>query len=258
MTDTHVGKVALITGGSRGIGLGIARRLRAEGASVVLVARKAKPLAEAAAQLQHDVAGPGEVMYRAGNAGNPEAAEAIVAETAQRLGSLDILINNAATNPYFGPLKDIDMSRALKTTQVNQFGVVAWTKAAYEASMQDSGGAIINIASVGGYIVDPGIGWYNSTKAAVILMTRQLAQELGPKVRVNAVAPGVIATELAAEVVAERREILERTLPMRRLGSVDDVARAVSFLASNDAAGWITGQTLAVDGGALTLPLAVE
>lgn len=258
MTNAHKGKVALITGGSRGIGYGIAQRMRAEGASVVLVARKVEPLAEAANRLRQEVAGPGEVLHHVGNAGNPEDAQAIVAATVGRLGSLDILVNNAATNPYFGELKDIDLPRALKTTQVNQFGVVAWTKAVYDASMQDHGGAIVNIASVGGYIVDPGIGWYNSTKAAIILITRQLAQELGPEVRVNAVAPGVIATEMAAEVVAEREEILERTLPMRRLGTVEDVANAVSFLTSDDAAGWITGQTLAVDGGALTLPLGVK
>lgn len=257
MTDIHKGKVALITGGSRGIGYGIARRLRAEGASVMLVARKADPLEAAADRLREEV-GKGEVLHYVGNAGNPEDADAVVTETVRQFGSVDILINNAATNPYFGELKDIDLARALKTTQVNQFGVVAWTKAALDASMAENGGAIVNIASVGGYIVDPGLGWYNSTKAAIILMTRQLAQELGPHVRVNAVAPGVIATELSAEVVAERKEILERTLPMRRLGTVEDVASAVSFLADNDAAAWITGQTLAVDGGALSLPLAVE
>jgi NAD(P)-dependent dehydrogenase (short-subunit alcohol dehydrogenase family) len=256
MAESHKEKVALITGGSRGIGYGIARRLRAEGASVVLVARKAEQLAAAAKELRDEVAGQGEVLHFAGNAGNPDDAQAVVADTVQRLGAVHILVNNAATNPYFGDLKDIDLPRALKTTQVNQFGVVAWTKAVYETSMRESKGAIVNIASVGGYIVDPGIGWYNSTKAAIILMTRQLAQELGPHVRVNAVAPGVISTELAAEVVAVRKEILEKALPMRRLGRVEDVAAAVSFLAS-DSASWITGQTLLVDGGALTLPVGV-
>lgn len=253
----HRGTVAVITGASRGIGYGIARLLREQGASVVLVARKEQPLLEAARRLVEDIPGPGGVTTFTGNAGNPEDAVAAVGLAVERFGSVDLLVNNAATNPYFGDLKDLDLPRALKTTQVNQFGVVAWTQAAHRAWMGEHGGAIVNVASVGGYLVDPGIGWYNATKAAIILMTRQLAQELGPRIRVNAVAPGVVATELAAEVVSARREVLERTLPLRRLGTPRDVANAVSFLASDESA-WITGHTLAVDGGALALPLAVE
>lgn len=256
-TLVHDGKVAVITGGSRGIGFGIAQLLREQGASVMIVARKEPALLEAAARLRDEVDGPGQVLTFVGNAGDEDHARACVGRCIDELGAVDILVNNAATNPYMGDLLGISMSQALKTTQVNQYGLVAWTRAAYEASMAERGGAVVNIASVGGYIVDPGIGWYNATKAAMILMTRQLANELGPNVRVNAVAPGVIATELAEKVVAARKEVLERTLPLGRLGTVRDVAQAVSFLAS-DASSWVTGHTLAVDGGALSIPLAVE
>lgn len=257
MSRCHQGQVAIITGASRGIGYGVARLLRERGASVLLVARKGAPLRDAARRLVQEVPGSGGVESHAGNAGNPDDAESVARRALERFGSVDILVNNAATNPYFGDLKDIDLPRALKTTQVNQFGVVAWTQAVHRAWMGEHGGAIVNVASVGGYIVDPGIGWYNASKAAVILMTRQLAQELGPDIRVNAVAPGVVATEMAEEVIEARRQVLEGTLPMRRLGAPRDIAQAVSFLASAESS-WITGHTLAVDGGALAVPVAVE
>jgi NAD(P)-dependent dehydrogenase (short-subunit alcohol dehydrogenase family) len=168
-----------------------------------------------------------------------------------------VLVNNAATNPYMGDLIHLDLPRAMKTVQVNQFGMVTWARAACEAHMQEHGGSIVNIASLGGMIVDPGIGWYNATKAAVLLMTRQLAFELGPQVRVNAIAPGVIKTELAAEVVKAREGVLLEQLPLRRLGTVQDIGNAAYFLAS-DQSSWMTGQAMVIDGGAQTLPIAVE
>jgi NAD(P)-dependent dehydrogenase (short-subunit alcohol dehydrogenase family) len=173
-----------------------------------------------------------------------------------RFGRLDVLVNNAATNPYMGDLLGIDLPRAEKTVRVNQYGMLAWTRCAWDAWMSSHSGVVINMASVGGLIVDPQIGFYNATKAAMLLMTRQLAYELGPKVRVNAIAPGVIKTELARAVWEKREPILVETLPLRRLGTVEDVANAALFLASS-ASSWMTGQTLVLDGGATALPIAV-
>ncbi|MTD17262.1 glucose 1-dehydrogenase [Nakamurella sp. YIM 132087] len=251
------GKVALITGGSRGIGFGIATAFRAEGATVVLTARKAAGLDEAREQLLA-TPGTGQVHTVVANAGDPDQAAAAVAETAERFGPLDVLVNNAATNPYMGPLADIDLSRAAKTAQVNQIAPMLWIHAAREHGMgRDSGAAVINVASVGGLLVDPHIGFYNATKAALIHLTMQLGYELGPDIRVNAIAPGVIKTELARAVWEAREGVLTAQLPMRRLGTVEDCGNAAVFLAS-DLSSWITGHTLVIDGGALGLPRAVQ
>ncbi|WP_030434579.1 SDR family oxidoreductase [Actinoplanes subtropicus] len=250
-----VGRVAVITGGSRGIGLAIAHAYRAAGAHVTIAARKADGLAAAREEL---AAVPGGGVHTVvANAGEPEHAERCIDETMERFGRVDILVNNAATNPYQGNLIDLDLPRAEKTVRVNQYGLIAWTSCAWKASMAEHGGAVVNIASVGGLIVDPHIGYYNATKAAMIHLTRQLAYELGPKARVNAIAPGLIKTELARAVWEVREPILTAKLPLRRLGTPEDVANAAVFLAS-DASSWITGQTLVLDGGALALPIGVE
>ena len=174
-----------------------------------------------------------------------------MAATVERFGSLDILVNNAATNPYFGPIIDIDQGRADKTVQVNQSGYLEWTQAAWRAGMAEHGGTVLNIASVGGLTVEGGIGWYNVTKAAVIHLTSQLAGELGPQVRVNAIAPGLVKTELARALWEPGEEPSPAPAP-RRLGEPEDIANAALFLCS-DAASWITGHTLVVDGGALCM-----
>jgi len=254
--QTLEGKVTLITGGSRGIGFGVAKAFRAAGADVVISARKAAGLADARAELLRG-AGSGEVLDVVANAGEPDQAEHCVEETMGRFGRLDVLVNNAATNPYLGDLLDLDLPRAEKTVRVNQYAMLAWTRYAWRAWMSVHGGAVINMASVGGLIVDPKIGYYNATKAAMLLMTRQLAYELGPKVRVNAIAPGVIKTELARAVWEAREGVLTPQLPLRRLGTTEDVANAALFLAT-DASSWMTGQTLVLDGGATALPIAVE
>jgi NAD(P)-dependent dehydrogenase (short-subunit alcohol dehydrogenase family) len=236
------GKVALVTGASRGIGMAIAHAFSASGARVMLVSRKADALEEAAATM------PGQVEWYAANVGEPEAAEACVAATVDRLGRLDILVNNAATNPYMGPMIDIDMPRADKTVQVNQRGVLVWTQQAWKAAMQEGGGTVINIASVGGMSVEPFIGYYNVTKAAVIHLTRQLANELAPKVRVNCIAPGLVKTYFARALWEPNEEAIARRLPLKRLGEPEDIAGTAVFLAS-DASSWMTGQTIVVDGG---------
>jgi len=249
-------KVAIVTGGSRGIGFAIAQAYRAEGAHVVIAARKPDGLREARERLL-DCKGDGEVVTVVANAGEPDDAQRCVQDTVDRFGRLDILVNNAATNPYMGNLIDIDLPRAEKTVRVNQYGMLAWTRFAWRASMQKQGGAVINIASVGGLIVDPGIGYYNATKAAMLHMTRQLAYELGPQVRVNAIAPGLIKTELARAVWEAREGMLTAQLPTRRLGTPEDVANAAVFLAG-DKSSWITGQTIVIDGGALAIPIGVQ
>jgi NAD(P)-dependent dehydrogenase (short-subunit alcohol dehydrogenase family) len=242
------GKVALVTGGSRGIGRAVAARLAEAGAHVMLSSRKADSLAEAAQSMaQLD----GEVAWHVANVGDPEAARRCVDTTVERFGSLDVLVNNAAANPYFGALVDIDLARAEKTVQVNQLGALVWTQHAVRASMAERGGVVINMASVGAFAVEPGIGWYNVTKAALVHLTRQLACELGPAVRVNALAPGLVRTDFARALWERHGDAVARRLPLRRLGEPDDVAKAALFLAS-DASSWMTGHVMVVDGGALS------
>jgi NAD(P)-dependent dehydrogenase (short-subunit alcohol dehydrogenase family) len=244
------GKVALVTGGSRGIGRAIAHRFAESGANVMLSARKAEALADAAASMTGLV---GEVAWYAANVGDPEAAQRCVEATVDRFGSLDVLVNNAATNPYFGPLMEIDLSRAEKTVQVNQEAALVWTQCAWRASMAQRGGSVVNLSSVGGFSVERGIGWYNVTKAALAHLTRQLAYELGPGVRVNALAPGLVRTDFARALWEPAGDAIARRLPLQRLGEPDDIAKAALFVAS-DAASWMTGQVLVVDGGALAMP----
>jgi NAD(P)-dependent dehydrogenase (short-subunit alcohol dehydrogenase family) len=245
------GKVALVTGGSRGIGLAIGRGFAAAGANVLLSSRKQEQLDAAAAELRA-VGVDGEVDVFAANAGEPEQAAACVAHCVDRFGGIDILVNNAATNVHFGPVLDIDLDAAAKTQRVNLLGELAWCKSAVEAGLRD-GGSILNIASIGGVGVEVGIGWYNVTKAAVLHLTRQLAYELGPAIRVNAIAPGLVKTEFSRGLWEGREEKIAGRLPLRRLGTPDDIANAAVFLVS-DAASWITGHTLVADGGLLVTP----
>ncbi|MCL4422097.1 MAG: SDR family oxidoreductase [Actinobacteria bacterium] len=244
------GKVALVTGGSRGIGKAIAKRFAQAGAAVLISSRKAESLEAAAAEIAAQSAGSSaNVTWFAANAGRPEEIEACVDACLERLGSLDILVNNAATNPYMGLMLDIDVPRAEKTVQVNQLGVLLWCQQAWRSRMSEHGGAIVNMASVGGLTVEPAIGYYNVTKAAVIHMTRHLAVEMAPGVRVNAIAPGLVKTDFARALWEPAEAAIAERLPLRRLGEPDDIARAALFLAS-DASSWMTGQTVVVDGGA--------
>jgi NAD(P)-dependent dehydrogenase (short-subunit alcohol dehydrogenase family) len=241
-------RTVLVTGASRGIGKATAIAFAAEGANVVLTSRKQEALDEVAAEIRAaypDV----DTLAHAAHAAEADQASACVDAALARFGRIDVLVNNAGTNPHFGSLMDIPAVIAEKTTRLNQYGVVLWSQLVWKASMSEHGGAIVNVASVGGLLTEPGIGYYNSTKAAVIHLTRQLAMELAPTVRVNGVAPGIVRTHLARALWENFEEQLNTALPLGRIGEPDDIAGTIAFLAS-DAARWITGQTLVVDGGA--------
>jgi NAD(P)-dependent dehydrogenase (short-subunit alcohol dehydrogenase family) len=236
------GKVALVTGASKGIGRAIAAEMAASGAKVMLSSRKQDQLEAAASAMQ------GETAVFAANAGDVAAADACVAATIERFGGLDILVNNAATNPYFGATLEVDEGRYDKTFQVNLRGPLFWSQAAHRRAFAERPGVIVNIASVGGLRAEFGLGVYNLTKAALIHLTRQLASEIGPT-RVVGIAPGLVQTDFAAFLVDNFGERLAASLPLRRLGEPKDIANLATFLAS-DLASWITGETYVIDGGA--------
>jgi NAD(P)-dependent dehydrogenase (short-subunit alcohol dehydrogenase family) len=241
-------RTAIVTGASRGIGRATAELFAAEGCNVVLTSRRQEALDEVAASLVSTYPKI-EVLAHAAHAAEPDQAAACVDAAMARFGRIDVLINNAGTNPYFGPMVDLDPVRAEKTVRLNQYGVVLWTQLVWRASMSEHGGSIVNVASVGGLLTEPGIGYYNATKAAVIHLTRQFAQELAPKVRVNAVAPGVVRTQLARALWENFEQQLSAALPLGRIGEPADVAEAIGFLAGPRSS-WMTGQTLVIDGGA--------
>jgi NAD(P)-dependent dehydrogenase (short-subunit alcohol dehydrogenase family) len=242
------GKVALVTGASRGIGRAIAARFAESGASVMLSSRKEDALHEAKSSMRPT--GDARIEVFPANAGDPEAAAACVAATVERLGAVDILVNNAATNPYMGQMIDIDLPRLDKTYDVNLRGAFVWTQEAYRRSMQERGGNVINISSIGGLSVETSIGHYNVTKAALLHLTRSLAKELAPGIRVNAICPGLVKTDMARALWERDEEAIAAHVPLQRLGEPDDIANAALFLAS-DASNWVTGTMLVVDGGML-------
>lgn len=242
-------RVVLITGASRGIGLAVARACAQEGALVVISARHATDLEAARATFPDQ----SRVLVRSSHAGSREQAAELVQWTIDSFGSLDVLVNNAATNPYFGPLVDIDDARMVKTYEVNQAAIVTHVAAAWHSWMREHGGVVLNVASIGGFSVEPGIGWYNVTKAAVIQLTKQFAWELAPRVRVNAIAPGLVRTEFARGIWEPHEASVEANIPLGRIGEPSDVARLAVTLVSDDAS-WVTGQTFVVDGGTTTKP----
>ncbi|WP_182357140.1 SDR family oxidoreductase [Tomitella gaofuii] len=251
------GRTALVTGGSRGIGRAIAAEFLARGASVVVTARKSGPLDEAAAGLRAQYCGGAtagspqdRVLAVAGNTGHDEDRAATVAAALERFGSLDILVNNTGINPVFGALMDADLGGVRKIFDTNVVAALGYVQEAYRAWMGEHGGAVVNIASVAGLRSSGVISAYGASKAALIRLTEELAWQLAPAIRVNAVAPGVIDTSFASVLVGDDEQQAARKYPMGRIGTPEDVARAVAFLASDDAA-WLTGDTVRVDGGLL-------
>ena len=246
------GRVALVTGATRGIGRAVAEALVAAGAAVCVTARKEPEIAETVEALR---AGGGRATGHVGSAGDPEAITSGVAHCLSELGGLDILVNNAAVNPQAGPLVAADPEAVAKTWQVNQESPLRYTKAAFEGWMREHGGVVLNMASVGGLRATPMIGAYNISKAALIHMTRQLAIELAPSVRVNALAPGLVKTYFSRYLYESDEAGASARQPLARLGVPDDIAAAALFLCS-DASSWMTGECVVVDGGAsLTWPV---
>jgi NAD(P)-dependent dehydrogenase (short-subunit alcohol dehydrogenase family) len=245
VTHSHrfTGKVALVTGASRGIGLAIASRIVQEGGRVVITARKPEGLQDALAALGADA------VAVAGRADDPDHQATALERAVQEYGRLDVLVNNTGINPAYGPLTEIDEGAARKIMDVNVLAALSWTRRALERGLGDSGpGAVVNVASVAGLHAAPGIAYYGVSKSALIGLTVQLAAELAPRVRVNAVAPAVVKTRFATALYEADEAAAAAAYPLGRLGEPEDIGAAVAFLASSDAA-WITGQTLVIDGG---------
>ena len=239
------GKAALITGGSKGIGKSIAKTFAEAGAKVMITSRKADVCEEAAEEIGNDC------IWEAGNVGDPEHMEAAIDRCISDLGGVDVLVNNAATNPYAGPMIDADLPRWKKTIDVNMTAPFAWTQMAWQKYQQENGGVVLNISSVGGLQTNPMLGVYDVTKAALIHMTKQFAAELAPGVRVNAICPGLIKTDFARMLwEGDAGDMVAQQYPLKRLGEVEDIAGAALYLAA-DTGSWITGQAIVLDGGGL-------
>ncbi|MFJ6655566.1 SDR family oxidoreductase [Streptomyces sp. NPDC091377] len=237
------GKVALVTGASRGIGYGVAEALVARGDRVCITGRNEEALKEAVERLGADraIGVPGKA--------HDEAHQAVAVERVmEAFGRVDFLVNNAGTNPVFGPLADLDLGVARKVYETNVVSALGFAQRTWHAWQRENGGAIVNIASIAGLAPSPFIGAYGISKAAMINLTAQLAHEFAPTVRVNAIAPAVVKTKFAKALYEGREEEAAAAYPLGRLGVPSDIGGAAAFLTS-DQSDWITGQTLQVDGG---------
>jgi NAD(P)-dependent dehydrogenase (short-subunit alcohol dehydrogenase family) len=211
---------------------------------VVITARKLETL-DAAVEM---LGGPEHAVAVAGNAAGSDHQKEAVARAMDAFGSVDLLVNNTGINPTYGPMIEIDLHSARKIIEVNCIAAWAWTQAVHRAWMAEHGGAVVNVASVAAIRAAPGIGMYGASKAMLAHMTEELAVELGPGIRVNAVAPAVVKTKFATALYEGKEQELAASYPLKRLGVPDDVGSVVAFLLSDDSA-WMTGQLLVVDGG---------
>ncbi|MDI7267378.1 MAG: glucose 1-dehydrogenase [Myxococcota bacterium] len=241
------GKVAVVTGASRGIGREIALGLARSGADVALAARKAGPLEETA-RLARELGVRAEAIPT--HVGKVDEARRLVEQAVARLGRIDILVNNAATNPVFGPTVMVDEAVWDKIFEVNLRGPFVLCKAAAERMLGAGGGAIVNVVSAAALRPMPGLGAYGVSKAALLHLTRTLAREWAPAIRVNAVAPGLVNTDFSKAIISDPDFLKEalRDVPAGRYAEPAEIVDAVLFLAS-DAARYVTGETLVVDGG---------
>jgi NAD(P)-dependent dehydrogenase (short-subunit alcohol dehydrogenase family) len=240
------GRVAIVTGASRGIGLGTARRLIADGATVCMTARHLEPLQDAISELPE-----GQAIAVAGRADDPSHRSDVFDRLLGEFGRIDILVNNAGINPVYGPLSQLDLDAARKVLDVNVISTLAWTQEAVRRGLGAEGsGVVVNVSSVTGDIPSPGIGWYGVSKAAVSHLTATLAVELAPRIRVNAVSPAVVKTTFARALYEGKEAEVAGDYPLGRLGTPEDVAGAIAYLVSDDAS-WVTGQVLTLDGGLL-------
>ena len=234
MSD-YDGLVALVTGGASGIGAAVVRLLSSRGAQVAVLDRDPGDPQCAALSIPCDVT-------------DPSAVDSAVSAVVERLGRLDVVVNNAATNPAMGPMVDLESRAVRKILEVNLEGPLHLAREAWHGWMRDHGGVILNIASTGGLHAGPFIGMYNVSKAALIHLTKQLALELAPGVRVNAIAPGLVKTDFARALWEPDEPGIAARHPLDRIGVPDDVAGLALFLAS-DAGSWITGEVYRLDGG---------
>ncbi|MGW3460307.1 SDR family oxidoreductase [Streptomyces olivaceoviridis] len=237
------GRVAIVTGASRGIGYGVAEALIARGDRVCITGRGEDALKEAVEKL-----GAERVIGVAGKAHDLDHQSEVVERAMEAFGRVDFLVNNAGTNPVFGPMADLDLNVARKVFETNVISALGFAQKTWHAWQKDNGGAIVNISSIAGLAPSPFIGAYGVSKAAMINLTQQLAHEFAPKVRVNAIAPGVVKTKFAQALYENREEEAAAAYPLGRLGVPSDIGGAAAFLTSEQS-DWITGQTLVVDGG---------
>lgn len=248
------GKVALVTGASRGIGRAIALRLANAGAKVVVSSRKIEGVQAVADEI---AAGGGQALAVQAHVGRPEEVTALVARTVEAFGRIDIAVNNAATNPHFGPLLTADESQFDKIMDTNVKGAFRLCKAVAPHMERQGGGKIINVASIAGLRPSPAMGVYCISKAALIMLTQVLAMELGrANIQVNAIAPGVIKTRLS-EALWQTPQIAEPILartPLGRFGEPNDIAGLALYLAS-PASDYITGAVFVIDGGLNVAPV---
>lgn len=248
-TISLAGKVALVTGGGRGIGKAITRRLAEAGAGVVIASRKLETLQATAAEFA-DL--PGKVVPIACHVGRPEQLEALVRETESRLGPVDVLVNNSATNVGQGPSLAVTDEMLDKMIEINIKSAVRLVRLIVPGMIARKRGSVINIASIAGLQPQPGGLLYSFTKAGLIMMTRSWAREFGPDgVRVNAIAPGLIQTDFSEFFWKDDtyRTHVETTQPIRRIGRPDEIGHAALYLASDESS-FVTGQVFVVDGGA--------
>jgi NAD(P)-dependent dehydrogenase (short-subunit alcohol dehydrogenase family) len=251
VNQDFAGQTAVVTAASRGIGRAIAHELLSRGASVTITARDAAALRSTADELAVETGVERDrVLAIPGDAGDTESRAEAVKRTIEQFGSLDVLVNNAGINSLFGPLVDADLDEVRQTFDVNVTAALGFTQLAWYSWMSEHGGAIVNMSSTAALRATGDIGVYGASKLALSRLTEELAYQLGPKVRVNAVAPAVVKTVFAEPLYGGREAEVVKRYPLGRLGIPSDVAKLVAFLAS-DAAGWITGDTVRIDGGQL-------